>query len=328
MKHDRTETVDNNETITIQGHRTETVDKDETITIDGNRTETVDKDETITIHATDRTSIGRAHHHRRTAFHHDSKDDTLSVTRPDLHYCREIDHPDLWTEHHQARSQRDYDQWRSNRHRRTDCGEHDVVMTKINADAMLPSTAVSRRSTEMPAAASIASQISSVAELGDEARALLKDDPAPQAVPESAHGERTFSGRGSLSGACSAEAGGGMVGLGLRPPVRGRGASADDQGSLDATEKWIAQPTEENRRAAMSAAEAADVGTAAGCAGVAAFFSGGSLAPPEVASFRPARISPRRPSRAVSWQPSPPNRKRPPKLSRVSGSGSERGEPH
>ena len=49
VKHDRTETVDNNETITIHGNRTETVDKDETITIHMNRTETVDKNETITV---------------------------------------------------------------------------------------------------------------------------------------------------------------------------------------------------------------------------------------------------------------------------------------
>lgn len=51
--------------------------------------------------------------------------------------------------------------------------------------------------------------------------------------------------------------------------------------SLEATEKWIAHPTDENRRAAMAAAEKADFGTAAGCAGLAAFFSGGSMAPPE-----------------------------------------------
>jgi hypothetical protein len=51
--------------------------------------------------------------------------------------------------------------------------------------------------------------------------------------------------------------------------------------ALDATEKWIAQPNEENRRAAMAAAQTAEFGTAAGCAGLAAFFSGGSLAPPE-----------------------------------------------
>lgn len=51
--------------------------------------------------------------------------------------------------------------------------------------------------------------------------------------------------------------------------------------ALEATEKWIAQPTEEKRRAAMSAAEGAGFGTAAGCAALAAFFSGGSLAPPD-----------------------------------------------
>jgi hypothetical protein len=57
--------------------------------------------------------------------------------------------------------------------------------------------------------------------------------------------------------------------------------------SLDATEKWIAQPTDDNRRAAMAAAEAADVGTPAGCAGMAAFFSGGSMAPPGVQAVPP-----------------------------------------
>src|SRR3954462_8819260 len=50
--------------------------------------------------------------------------------------------------------------------------------------------------------------------------------------------------------------------------------------ALQATEKWIAQPNEDNRRAAMDAARTAEFGTAAGCAALAAFFSGGSLAPP------------------------------------------------
>ncbi len=51
--------------------------------------------------------------------------------------------------------------------------------------------------------------------------------------------------------------------------------------SLAATEKWIAQPTEENRRNAMKAAEVAQLSTPAGCAGLGAFFSGGSLSPPD-----------------------------------------------
>ena len=57
--------------------------------------------------------------------------------------------------------------------------------------------------------------------------------------------------------------------------------------SLQATEKWISDPDEERRRAAMAAAQAADFGSAAGCAGLAAFFSGGSLAPPEAPPVPP-----------------------------------------
>ncbi len=60
--------------------------------------------------------------------------------------------------------------------------------------------------------------------------------------------------------------------------------------ALDATERWIAQPTDENRRAAMAAAQKAEVGTAAGCAGLAAFFSGGSLAPPEAPAVPPGEF--------------------------------------
>ena len=57
--------------------------------------------------------------------------------------------------------------------------------------------------------------------------------------------------------------------------------------ALDATERWIAQPTEEHRRAAVAAAEAADFGTPAGCAGLGAFFSGGSIAPADLPDALP-----------------------------------------
>ncbi len=56
---------------------------------------------------------------------------------------------------------------------------------------------------------------------------------------------------------------------------------------LEATERWIAQPTEPNRRAAMAAAEKAGFDNAAGCAGLGAFFSGGSLAPPDLPPVPP-----------------------------------------
>jgi hypothetical protein len=60
--------------------------------------------------------------------------------------------------------------------------------------------------------------------------------------------------------------------------------------ALDATERWIAQPNEDNRRLAMAAAQKAELGTAAGCAGLAAFFSGGSLAPLDAPAVPPGEF--------------------------------------
>jgi hypothetical protein len=57
--------------------------------------------------------------------------------------------------------------------------------------------------------------------------------------------------------------------------------------SLEATEKWIAQPDDEGGRAAMAAAKEAQTTTAAGCAGMAAFFSGSSLGPAHVPPIPP-----------------------------------------
>jgi hypothetical protein len=49
--------------------------------------------------------------------------------------------------------------------------------------------------------------------------------------------------------------------------------------AVQAAEKWVQQPTEENRRAAQPAAEAAELSTPAGCTAMAVFMSGGSIAP-------------------------------------------------
>jgi hypothetical protein len=57
--------------------------------------------------------------------------------------------------------------------------------------------------------------------------------------------------------------------------------------AIQTAEKWVADPNEENRRAAQTAAEAAGIGTPAGCAAMAAFWSGGSLAPPNVPAVPP-----------------------------------------
>jgi len=62
--------------------------------------------------------------------------------------------------------------------------------------------------------------------------------------------------------------------------VAGSNAAPKIAAALQAAEKWVVDPSEENRRAAMPAAEAAEFKTPAGCAAVAAFWSGGSLGPP------------------------------------------------
>jgi len=49
--------------------------------------------------------------------------------------------------------------------------------------------------------------------------------------------------------------------------------------AIQAAEKWVASPTDENRRAAMPVAQTAGLATAAGAAALAAFVSGGSLGP-------------------------------------------------
>jgi Family of unknown function (DUF6931) len=62
-----------------------------------------------------------------------------------------------------------------------------------------------------------------------------------------------------------------------------------DANALAAAEKWVAGPTEENRRAAHAVAEAAQgMETPAGCAAMAAFWSGGSLAAPDKPAVPPA----------------------------------------
>jgi hypothetical protein len=60
--------------------------------------------------------------------------------------------------------------------------------------------------------------------------------------------------------------------------------------ALDATERWIVQPTDENRRDAMRLGEVAEFSTAAGAAALSAFFSHGSLGPPDTPPVPPGEF--------------------------------------
>src|SRR3984885_1954493 len=129
--------------------------------------------------------------------------------------------------------------------------------------------------------------VAAVAELGDDAMGLLRPDIAPRdyiallmskklyadAVRFLAHAlpkrQAVWWGRISAKKAAGSD-----------PPPK-------IKASLEATEKWIAQPDDEAGRVAMAAAKEAQTTTAAGCAGMAAFFSGSSLGPPHVPPIPP-----------------------------------------
>jgi hypothetical protein len=51
--------------------------------------------------------------------------------------------------------------------------------------------------------------------------------------------------------------------------------------ALSAAERWVTEMSEESRRAAGVAGQEAEIGTAAGCAAMAASTTGGSLTPPD-----------------------------------------------
>jgi hypothetical protein len=63
--------------------------------------------------------------------------------------------------------------------------------------------------------------------------------------------------------------------------------TAELQGALAATEQWIANPDDEHRRAAWKAAQHAGLETSAGSAAAAAYFTGGSVAPADIAPIPP-----------------------------------------
>src|SRR5262249_60276058 len=65
-------------------------------------------------------------------------------------------------------------------------------------------------------------------------------------------------------------------------PATGHTSRRSATDAVAAAEAWVYKPTEENRRAAMSKAQATQFDTPCAWAAVAAFWSGGSMAPPDV----------------------------------------------
>jgi hypothetical protein len=145
-------------------------------------------------------------------------------------------------------------------------------------------------SAQPPVAARTMAEFVDLAELGDDAKAALQPSHGPkqymQALVEQAlHADAVRFLAHALpkregiwwAWVCARRASGDA------PPPAAKEA-------LDATERWISQPTDANRRAAMRAAEAAGVATPAGCTALAVFLSGGSLGPENTPPVQPGEL--------------------------------------
>jgi hypothetical protein len=129
--------------------------------------------------------------------------------------------------------------------------------------------------------------VASVAELGEEAMALMKPEMHPLDFIAKMMEKRLYPDAVRfVAHALPKREGVWWAWMSARR-VAGENPPPKIKAALEATEKWIAQPTDENRRAAKAAADTAKLGTAAGCAGLAAFFAGDSLGPADVPAVAP-----------------------------------------
>ncbi|MFQ3650891.1 MAG: hypothetical protein SNJ75_11205 [Gemmataceae bacterium] len=64
-------------------------------------------------------------------------------------------------------------------------------------------------------------------------------------------------------------------------------APAEERAALEAARRWTCEPTEDHRRQAETAAQVVNFATPAGQCAIAAFWSGGSMAPAKLATVAP-----------------------------------------
>jgi FHA domain len=124
-----------------------------------------------------------------------------------------------------------------------------------------------------------AAALPATAQLSDEAKAMLVDDmPIPQFIELLASREQfldalrtvahSLAKRSAVQWACQC----------VRAAA-GDDINKTDEAAVKAAEAWAADPSEDLRRKAQTAADATQLSTAAGWAAMAAFFSSGSLGP-------------------------------------------------
>ena len=124
--------------------------------------------------------------------------------------------------------------------------------------------------------------------IGDEAKAILTKDLSPRQFLDVLIDQGLFNDAVRFMAFALPKRE--SVWWGLRCAQQAYGASPAPEPmakALKATDLWLNAPNEDNRRGAMTAAEVAGFGTPAGCAALAAFFSGGSMGPANVQAIPP-----------------------------------------
>src|SRR5262249_3430875 len=116
-----------------------------------------------------------------------------------------------------------------------------------------------------------AAEVCKLFPLGDEAKKLLRDAQTPrQYLDVRIEKQHYVDAARLLSHALPKRAAACGAGLCARA-AGGTALPAPQAAAVQAAERWVADPSEANRRAAQAAPEAAGVGTPAGCAAMAAF---------------------------------------------------------
>ena len=132
-----------------------------------------------------------------------------------------------------------------------------------------------------------AAEVCRAFKLGDDAKKLLRDGQTPRAFLDELMAKKHYPDairflafalprREAIWWACQ-----------CARQAYGGGAEPKIAAALTASEKWVVDPSDANRRTAFAAAQAAEIGNPAGSTGAAVFFSGGSLAPPNVPEVKP-----------------------------------------
>lgn len=134
-----------------------------------------------------------------------------------------------------------------------------------------------------------ATAIGQLIELEDDARALLSEGQTPADYIQLLQDKKLYADAiRFLAIALPKREAVWMACLAARSMMPKENVPPQELATLTAAEEWVYQPTEDNRRKAMAFAEAAEFKTASSWAATAAFWSAGSMSPPDAPVVPPA----------------------------------------